>query len=124
MVAHSSLSRLYAAHVTIRAPPRPAVVWIQLYVGDQESGRATRILCKRDSIIDDFARLVKTEYPEFLNCFSSAHLLVYPHGTPLDALNHDGRLRPGGPVPGGTTDEQPLLVMAPSAAVPQLGKCL
>ena len=112
MVAHSSLSRLYAAHVTIRAPPRPAVVWIQLYVGNQESGDATRFFCKRASIIEDVAKLVKAECRE-LDCFSSAHLLVYPHGTPLDSLNDDDRIGLGVPVPIDTSSKKPLMVIAP-----------
>jgi hypothetical protein len=41
--------------------------------------------------------------------------VVYPPGTPLDALHDNDCLRCGGPVPGGRTDEQPLvMVIAPT----------
>jgi hypothetical protein len=107
---------------TTRPPLNSGFTWLQLYVGDQETGQATRIRCDRDSIIDDLTELVKEKYPE-LNDISSARLVVYPPGTPLDALNDDARLQSWDRVPA-SSGPQPLMVMAPSAAVPQLGKCL
>jgi hypothetical protein len=111
LVALSLLLRLNAAHVTILAPPRPAVVWIQLYVGNQKSGRATKILCKPDLDIDDFTKLVKENQAVVLQSCNAEDLVVYPHGT-LD-FRGDGLST----TPDGTTKEQPLIVMAP-------GKCL
>jgi hypothetical protein len=102
-----------AADDTVSTPRNLRVVWIQLYVGDQHAGYATKICCKRDLDIDEFAKLVKEIYPE-LKDISFARLAVYRPGTPLDALNVDALLRRGGPVPNGTTDEQPLMVMAPA----------
>jgi hypothetical protein len=104
---------MFAAIDTVSAPLPLAVVWIQLHDGDPKAGRATRILCKPDSIIDDLTKLVKEQW----NDISSAHLLVYPHGTPLNALNDDDRMDPGASVPMDTTSKTPLMVIAP-------GKCL
>jgi len=103
-----------AAVNTESAPRNLRVVWIQLYLGDQKTGHVTKIRCKFDLDIDDFTKLVKAEAPNYLNTVDPIHLVVYPPGTPLDALNDNDRLRCGGPVPGGTTDEQPLvMVIAP-----------
>jgi hypothetical protein len=108
---------------TTRTPPSSGFTWVQLYRGGHMVGLPIEIVAATRNV-SHLTNLVKEIYPE-LNDISSACLVVYPPGTPLDALNHDGRLRPGGPVPGGTTDEQPLMVMAPAAAaVSQLGKCL
>jgi hypothetical protein len=117
LVAHSLLLRLNAAHVTILAPPRPAVVWIQLYVGNQKSGQATKILCKRDLDIDDFTKLVKENQAVVLQSCNAEDLVVYPHGT-LD-FRGDGLST----TPDGTTKEQPLIVRACSSMM-QYGKCL
>jgi hypothetical protein len=118
LVAHSLLLRLNAAHVTIRAPPRPGVVWIQLYVGDQKSGGATKILCQRDLDIDDFTKLVKEKRAAELQDCDAQDLVVYSHGT-LD-FRGDGL---DSTTPDGTTKEQPLIVRAPSSVI-QYGKCL
>jgi hypothetical protein len=109
---------------TTRPPPTFVYTWVQLYRGDQKTGHATRIRCKLDSVIDELTELVKEKLPNDLKAVDPIHLVVYPPDTPLDALNVNAPLRRGGPVPNGTTDEQPLMVMAPSAAAPLLGKCL
>jgi hypothetical protein len=102
-------------HQIINGQRRCWVVWIQLYLGDQKTGQATKIRCKFDLDIDDFTKLVKAEVPNYLNTVDPIHLVVYPPGTPLDALHDNDRLRCGGPVPGGRTDEQPLvMVIAPT----------
>jgi hypothetical protein len=108
---------------TTRSPLNSGFTWVQLYVGDQKTGQATRIRCERDSNIDCLTYLVQAEYPE-LNGISSACLDVYPPGTPLDGLNDDAYLDPGDPVPGGTTGEQPLMVIAPPAVPSKCCECI
>jgi hypothetical protein len=56
--------------------------------------------------------MVKNIHADALRRCGPQDLRVYPHGTPLDALNYDARLSPCGPVPDGTTEAQPLLVQA------------
>lgn len=99
--------------VVVSAPPRLPVVWIQLHFGHEKGGQATKIRCDRDLIIDDLVNLVEAKYRNDLKDGGIGHLYVYPPGTPLDALNANDRLRPGDSVPGGTTQEQPLMVVAP-----------
>jgi hypothetical protein len=99
---------------TAGPPPNSGVTWVQLYRGEQAVGFPMPITITEAAPLDGaWTKLVKAEYPE-LNDISSARLAVYPHGTPLNALNEINRL---GSVPGGTTEAQPLIVIAP-------GKCL
>jgi hypothetical protein len=85
-------------------------------------GRAIKIVAATRNV-NHLTELVKEKRAVALQHCDAGDLFVYyPPGTPLDALNDNARLRPGGPVPGGTTDEQPLMVMAPP--VTQQGKCL
>jgi hypothetical protein len=108
---------------TTRHSPTFGYTWVQLYLGDQKTGHATRIRCKIDSVIDELTELVKAKYPELIG-ISSARLVVYPHGTTSDALNDNAVLQNWDRVPA-SSGPQPLIVMAPSAAVPPLlGKCL
>jgi hypothetical protein len=64
--------------------------------------------------VTHLTELVKGKRPAARHNFDAADLAVYPSGTPLNALNENNRLRS---VPGGTTEAQPLMVIAP-------GKCL
>jgi hypothetical protein len=96
--------------------PLPVFLWYgfsSISVTKKENRQATKICCERDSIIDDLVNLVEAKYRNDLKDGGVGHLYVYPPGTPLDALNANDRLRPGDSVPGGTTQEQPLMVMAP-----------
>jgi hypothetical protein len=43
-----------AADDTVSTHRNHRVVWIQLYVGDQKAGYATKIRCERHLDIDDF----------------------------------------------------------------------
>jgi hypothetical protein len=102
---------------TTRPPPNSGFTWVQLYRGGQAVG-SPMMIKDPAPIVGVLTDLVKEKLPNQLEGVDAARLDVYPPGTPLDALNDNARLRPRGPVPGGTTEEQPLLVMAP-----QLGKC-
>jgi hypothetical protein len=64
--------------------------------------------------VSHLTELVKEKRAVALHNVDAADLAVYPPGTPLNALNDNNRL---GSVPGGTTEAQPLMVIAP-------GKCL
>jgi hypothetical protein len=108
---------------TTRPPPTFGYTWVQLYLGDQKAGHATRIRCKLDSVIDELTELVKEKLPNDLKAVDPIHLVVYPPGTSLDALNDDARLKSRDRVPA-SSGPQPLMVMAPPAAVPLLGTCL
>jgi hypothetical protein len=72
---------LNAAHITIPALLLLAVVWIQLYVGDQKAGPATRILCKPDLDMEGLTDLVKEKRAVALQHCDGAELVIYPHGT-------------------------------------------
>ena len=103
-----SLTMSAADETTTRPPLFPGLTWVQLYRGDQALGCPMPITGATGDICDD----LKAEFPE-LNGLSSAHLVVYPHGTPLDALNEDVSLSPGAVVPDDTTSKEPLIVIAP-----------
>jgi hypothetical protein len=97
--------------------------WVQLYRGGHMVGLPIEIAAASRNV-SHLTELVKEKIPNDLKAVDPIHLVVYRPGTPLDELNVNAPLRRGGPVPNGTTDEEPLMVMAPPAAVPQLGKCL
>ena len=73
--------------------------------------------------VSHLANLVKEKLPHGLKHVDAAHLVICRAGTPLDALNDDACLKSWDCVPASSAPE-PLIVMAPSATVPQLGKCL
>jgi hypothetical protein len=109
-----SLTMSAADETTTRPPLFPGLTWVQLYRGDQALGCPMPIAGAPGDICDDLKDLVKAEFPE-LNGLSSAHLVVYPHGTPLNALSEDVSLSPGAVVPDDTTSKEPLIVIAPAS---------
>ena len=98
---------------TVSAPPRLPVVWIQLHFGREIDGQATKIRCKPDLKIARLLDLVEAIYKNDLKAGGVGNLYACPPGTPLEDLNANDRLDPGNSVPGGTTMERPLMVMAP-----------
>jgi hypothetical protein len=107
-----SLTMSAADETTTRPPLFPGLTWVQLYRGDQALGcpmpitGAIRNAC-------DLATRVKAEFPNDLEDVDAPNLVVYPHGTPLNALNEYARLSPGALIPDDTTSKEPLLVIAP-----------
>jgi hypothetical protein len=100
---------------TTRPSPTSGCTWVQLYRGDQAVGVSMPItITEAISNVGLWTELVKAKYPE-LNDISAARLTVYLPCTPLNALNNSAPLRLGALVPGGTTEEQPLIVIAPPA---------
>ena len=96
------------------APLLLADVWIQLYVGDQGKMPVMRLCCNHDSIIGNLINMVKAKHSDVLQHCTADSLIVYRHGTPLDALNDDALLGSTGLVPDGTTEALPLIVKAPT----------
>ena len=109
----TSFTMSAADDTTSRPPLFPGLTWFQLYRGDQALGCPMPITgAIRDA--GDLAQRVKAQFPE-LNGLSSAHLVVYLHGTPLNALNEHARLSPGAHIPDNTTSREPLIVIAPAS---------
>jgi hypothetical protein len=107
---------------TTRPPLNSGFTWVQLYRGGHMVGLPIEIVAATRNV-SHLTKLVKEKLPNDLKGVDPIHLVVYPPGTPLDALNDDARLQSWDRVPA-SSGPQPLMVMAPSAAVPQLGKCL
>jgi hypothetical protein len=82
------------------------VVWVQLYIGEHTSGATFKIKAKNDGDIDDLKVAVKKERADDLAHCHAAKLMVYE-------FKEEDILRPGIPVPRGTTDLTPLRVVAP-----------
>ena len=88
------------------------VVWVQLYIGKAETGRAFSIAV--DSLpnhnVDDLTTAVKEKCPNVLAHCDAFQLTVYNPGGEFP--KEDDKLSPGKPVPTNTTDENPLRVVA------------
>jgi hypothetical protein len=102
-----------ADDTTNSLPLFPGLTWVQLYRGDQALGCPMPIAGAPGDICDDLKDLVKAEFPNDLEDVDAPNLVVYPHGTPLDAPNEDASLSPDAPVPDDTTSKEPLIVIAP-----------
>jgi hypothetical protein len=96
--------------------------WVQLYRGGHMVGLPIEIAAASRNV-SHLTELVKEKIPNDLKAVDPIHLVVYRPGTPLDDLNVNARLQSWDHVPA-SSGPQPLMVMAPPAAVPQLGKCL
>ena len=86
-------------------------VWVQLYTGDIISGSAFKIEPVPKDVYD-LAKAVKNEWPE-LNYVAAARLNVYAAGTAVPVPAGTKSLRPGVEIPESTTDQNPLIVVAP-----------
>jgi hypothetical protein len=100
---------------TTRPPLTSGSTWIQLYCGEEAVGIPIEIVAARNAY--HLTELVKEKRAVALQYCDAADLVVYPPGTPLNDLSNNNRLGPVESVPGGRTEAQPLIVMAP-------GKCL
>jgi hypothetical protein len=90
-------------------------VWIQLYIEGQ--GKIGRAFCIEISSlskdrIDDLAKAVYKAGEKSLGQCDAFQLEIFKAGTEFPPKEED-KLRPGKPVPKGTTDENPLRVVAP-----------
>ena len=92
-------------------------VWVQLYIGNDKSGGAfpIEIASLRKDRIHDLAKAVYEAKDKSLGHCDAADLLVYKAGTDFPAEG-EAPLGPGKAVPTGTTDENPLVVVAPAPA--------
>jgi hypothetical protein len=108
-----SLTMSAADETTTRPPLFPGLTWVQLYRGDQALGCPMPITGATGYDICDLRELVKAEFPNDLEDVGAPNLVVYPHGTPLNALNEHARLSSGALIPDDTTSKEPLIVIAP-----------
>jgi hypothetical protein len=88
-------------------------VWVQLYIGEDKSGRAFKIEVDVKGDFDDLANAVYEANNNFLGHCNAAQLVVYNTGTDLPR-QEEVKLDPGDPVPKVTTSRNPLRVVAPA----------
>jgi Crinkler effector protein N-terminal domain len=98
-------------------------VWIQLYIGDEKSGKAFKIEVNDNDDIDDLSEAAKKKCRTALEHCDAARLDVFKAGTKYPPEEKD-KLSPGKTVPLDTTDEMALLVVAPPMKAPEPGKNL
>ena len=91
-------------------------VWVQLYIGKTKSGEVFSIHPVPNNV-DHLKKQVYQDSDKVLGHCNAQHLVFYNQGTELPT--EEAPLRPGMAVPTGTTDENPLRVVAP---VNQSGK--
>jgi hypothetical protein len=88
-------------------------VWVQLYIEGQGKIGDVFELQQVPRNIDALKRAVYQARGKYLGHCDAASLFVYKAGTEFPPKEED-KLRPGKPVPKGTTDENPLRVVAPA----------
>jgi hypothetical protein len=86
-------------------------VWVQLYIGKDKSGDVFEVPSGNN--IGALKEAVKEKRPNDLANCDAARLEVYNAGGEFPSED-EAPLRPGKAVPTGTTDENPLRVVAPS----------
>jgi hypothetical protein len=92
----------------------PDCVWVKIYYKGQEEAIGDAIKIK--PIPDDVADLrdtIREKCPNVLHGIDANMLAVYPTDTSLPVSNASEPLKSGGSVPLHTTDEEPLIVIAP-----------
>jgi hypothetical protein len=82
-----------------------------LYIGGEKNGSVFKVKPVPEDV-NDLRKAVKEEWPE-LNETAAARLIVYPAGTSVENLDKASSLRLSGPVPDATTEDYPLIVIAP-----------
>jgi Crinkler effector protein N-terminal domain len=88
-------------------------VWVQLYIGKKKSGEDPfQVRVAVNSNINDLKEAVKEKRSNALATCDAADLLVYKLVI-VDNKNEKVKLKPGNAVPTGTTDDHPLIVVAP-----------
>jgi hypothetical protein len=95
-------------------------VWVQLYIGEDKCGDVFDI----DHVPKNISALKKAVYDAMdkdLGHCNAARLVVYNRGTGVPE-GKEVPLRPGKAVPTGTTDENPLRVVAPAIEENRQGK--
>ena len=94
---------------------------VQLYVGEDKSGEVFDVpRCKNISVLKK--AVIRDRADDLGQCHPSK-VLVYKPGVKYPGNDND-KLSPGKPVPNGSTDENPLLVVAPAKEQQQPGKSL
>ena len=89
-------------------------VWVQLYIGEKKSGEDPfQVRVAVNSNIDDLKEAAYDKCAKSLAHCEARQLVVYKHGTDLENLKEGDKLKPGKAVPPGTTDDNPLCVVAP-----------
>ena len=94
-------------------------VWIKLYIG--EGDKDPRIFEIFDNI-RNVSHLRKKIKEEEQLAFPASLLDVYPQGTDVSNLEGAQGLRLGQPPPSDTTDEMPLIVVAPKPGDEEAGQ--
>ena len=92
-----------------------ASIWIQLYVGETESGHSVKIRPIPENVYY-LTEAVKVEVEPKLNHCAPSHLNVFAVGTQVPTPASTEPLRPGRKLSelDATTDEKPLIVVAPA----------
>jgi hypothetical protein len=89
-------------------------VWVQLYIGEDKSGRAFKIEVDGKGDVDDLANAVYEANNNVLGHCNEAQVVVYNPGTEIP-LNEGDKLDPGDAVSEHTTSSKyPLRVVAPA----------
>jgi hypothetical protein len=88
------------------------VIWVQLYIGKDKSGRAFKMEVDVKGDVDDLANAVYEANNNVLGHCNAAQLVVYKAGTELPPKEEDP-LDPGEAVPTDTTSKNALRVLAP-----------
>ena len=89
-----------------------ASVWIQLYVGETESGGVVLIRPIPENVYY-LTEEIKAKKAEELSHCDANELNVFAVGTQVPTPAGTEPLDPGETVPGGTTSKEPLIVVAP-----------
>ena len=99
-------------------------VWVQLYIGKKKSGEDPfQVRVAVNSNINDLKEAVKEKRSNALATCDAADLLVYKLVI-VDNKNEKVKLKPGNAVPTGTTDENPLVVVAPPQGQTQTNQAM
>ncbi len=93
-------------------------------MGDEKLGSSEIVEVPDGSYITHFRKAVKEACKRKLTDYDANDLYVYPSGTVVPVESGTLPIGSGKPVPTGTTDEKPLVVIAPQQQRQQIGTCL